>query len=251
MIARLILPKAHILPRLLNDKPAIHPFAARTHCTTPLHILNDSSMLQFLRKTIRIPGVSFLRSKKLRPTKNRVMKNNLPESISISYLDESLSDDTSHSSDHEMNLSYENWDESILNNGVVDGLGFEETQQICRDIENDMCLNETGLFSEPPTEEEEEKCTVKRTFIPGDDRSITSYNNAAYYYDDEEFDADGLDQSKKVWFHPDEVTEVRYINKERSVSQRNASVHNNLSACVLPFPRIIMRVNTTKWSNSN
>jgi len=209
-------------------------------------------MLQFLRKTIRMPGVSFLRSKKLRPTKNRVMKNNLPESISLSYLDESsLSDDTSHSLDHEMNLSYEYENESISNNSIVDGLGFEETQQICRDIEQDLYLNETGLFSEPPTEEEEENCAVEITFIHGDDRSITSYNDAAYYYDNEEFDADYLDQSKKVWFHPNVVTEVRYINKKRSVSQCNASVHSNLLACVLPFTAIIMRVNTTTWSNSN
>jgi hypothetical protein len=135
-----------------------------------------------------MPGVSFLRSKKLRPTKNRVMKNNLPESISLSYLDESsLSDDTSHSLDHEMNLSYENEDESKSNNGVDDDLGFEETQQICRDIEKDLCYDldqskkvwfpDNGVADDLGFEETQQIC-----------RDIEK----DLCYD--------VDQSKKVWF---------------------------------------------------
>jgi hypothetical protein len=228
LLAGFILPKAHILLRLGNDQPTIHSSPERTHLATQLHHLNDFIMLQLFKRTIRISGVSFLKTKKLRPTKKREVKNNIPESIAISYLDESLSDDTYYSSDHEMNLSYENEDEPKSNNVVVDDLGFEETQQICRDIEIDLCLSETGsLFSEPTTEEEEEEnCSVKRAYILGDDQSITSYNDAAYYYDDEEFDSDDLGQSKNVRFHPDVVTEVRYINKKKTVSQCNDSVHN-------------------------
>eukprot|EP00978_Attheya_sp_CCMP212_P032399 scaffold126283_cov27-Attheya_sp.AAC.1 len=117
-----------------------------------------------------------------------------------------------------MNLTYEHEDESESNNGVDDDLGFEETQQICRDIEKDLCYEL----------DQSKKVWFPNNVVPDD----LGFEETQQICRDIEKDlCYDLDQSKNEWFHPDVVTEVRYINKKRSVRQCNASVQNNLSSC--------------------
>jgi hypothetical protein len=168
-------------------------------------------MMQFLRKMMRVPRVSFLRTKKLRPTKNCVT-DDISASFSIS--DDSVSDDTSHSSEQEMNLPYELEDGATFD---IDDVGGEKTQNIMFYIDQGLCLNETiGFFDRPL---EEDKDTVNSTTILADDRSLTVYNEyTAYYYEDNDMKSIELGTSKKVTFHPDVVSEVMYIKERRSVS---------------------------------
>jgi hypothetical protein len=179
-------------------------------------------MMQFLRKMTQIPPVSLLRTKKLRPTKNRVPGDlSAPQSMTH---DSSL-DDTSHLSEQETNPSYEVEDGTTFD---IDEIGGEKTQNTIFYYGQGVWLNETiGLYDRPLIKKE--KYRGKRTLNSDDDRSLvmaydhTPYyyeDDTPYYYEDDDMESIELGTSKKVTFHPDMISEVMYINKRKSVSLR-------------------------------